>query len=441
MKKTWKQKIEAATLALMLSVSCAACGSGNGENGTNDTVQTGNETDSNVGTEGLEGTQSGENAPGGNAVTIDDLLAECTYLDKEMYERATAYPEGDISRIAAALRKAEAGEAVTIGVIGGSITQGSSASSQDSCYASLLKKWWEETFPQSEITFINAGVGSTTSYLGVHRVEEDLLSYEPDLVIVEFGVNDANSNFYKKSYDNLVRRIMMEEYNPAVLLLFMTMEDGTSAQGNQSLIGFQYEIPMISYGNIVLDEIKEGSFTWDDISPDNIHPNNMGHAIVAETLDVYLTDIYNRLDEIETEVTPFNKDVITKEVYMDATILYADDIEPIQWGSFEVADINSRFPGNWYTESGEESLIFEVEAANIGIMYQEMVNGGGGKYEVYVDGEHVTTLNADFANGWGDYSEAYEIYTSAERTMHTVEIKKAEDSEGSVFALLGLLIS
>lgn len=373
--------------------------------------------------------------------TVEELLAECTYVNAEMYERATAYPAGNLSRIIAAMEKAEAGEKVTIGVIGGSITQGSSASSQNSCYASLLKQWWVDTFPQAEIEFVNAGIGGTTSYLGVHRVQEDLLSYEPDFVVVEFSVNDSNTNFYKKSYENLVRRIMCEEYNPAVLLLFMTMDNGTSAQGNDSLIGFQYEIPMISYGNAILDEIRGGNFTWKDISPDNIHPNDRGHAIVAEILDVYLTDLYNRKDELATEVTAFDKDVLTKEVYMDAAILNAEDIEPIQWGSFEVADINDRFHGNWYTETGEESLIFEVEAANIGIMYQEMVNGNGGEYEIIIDGTAVATINADFPNGWGNYSETVEVYVSDEKAMHTIEIKLKEGSAGSVFALLGLMIS
>ena len=127
--------------------------------------------------------------------TPDMLFSECEYLTREMYERATAYQEGDLSRIAAAMRKAEAGEAVTIGVIGGSITQGSSATGQDGCYAALLEKWWEDTFPEAEITFINAGVGGTGSYLGVHRVEEDLLSCEPDFGVGEFSVNDGNRRF------------------------------------------------------------------------------------------------------------------------------------------------------------------------------------------------------------------------------------------------------
>lgn len=375
------------------------------------------------------------------APDLDSLLAACTYIDKEMYERACAFPEGDLSRIAAAMRKAEEGGKVTIGVIGGSITQGSSASNQNNCYASLLKKWWEDTFPGAEIEFINAGVGGTSSYLGVHRVWTDLLCHEPDFVVVEFSVNDGNNIFYKKSYDNLVRRIMQAENAPAVLLLFMTMEDGTSAQDNDSLIGFQYGLPMISYGNAVLTQIEEGAFTWRDISPDNIHPNDRGHAIVGELFSVYLTDIYNRLDEIDGEVAPFDKPVITKEAYLEAALLSSADIEPSEWGSFEKKDINARFPGNWYTETGEEGIVFSVEAANIGIMYQKITNGTGGQFEVYIDGEYAMTLDSDFTGGWGDYGETVEVYSSGEKAVHTVELRKAEGTPDAAFAILALMVS
>lgn len=375
------------------------------------------------------------------AADLESLLAACTYIDNEMYERACAFPEGDLSRIAAAMRKAEDGEKVTIGVIGGSITQGSSASNQNNCYASLLKKWWEDTFPNAEIEFVNAGVGGTSSYLGVHRVGTDLLSYKPDFVVVEFSVNDGNNIFYKKSYDNLVRRILKEENAPAVLLLFMTMEDGTSAQDNDSLIGFQYGLPMISYRNAVLQEIEEGAFTWKDISPDNIHPNDRGHAIVGELLSVYLTDIYNRLDEIDAEAAPFDKPVITKEVYLEAALLGSKDIEPAEWGSFVKQDINARFPGNWYTETGEESIVFSVEAANIGVMYQKITNGTGGQFEVYIDGAYAMTLDSDFSGGWGDYGETVEIYASEEKALHTVEFRKAEGTPEAAFAILALMVS
>lgn len=373
--------------------------------------------------------------------SLDDLLTSCEYLTKDMYERATAFSGGDVSRIVAVMRKAMAGEKITVGVIGGSITQGSSATGQDKCYASLLQKWWEDTFPEAEIEFINAGVGGTSSYLGVHRMDEDLLSFQPDFVVVEFSVNDSNTMFYKKSYDNLVRRILMQDNDPAVMLLFMTMEDGTSAQENDSLIGFQYGLPMLSYKNAVLQEIQDGNFTWKDISPDNIHPNDRGHAIVGELFSVYLTDIYNRLDTIEAEVTPFDKPAVTKEVYMDATILNSEDIEPDKWGSYEVKDVNARFPGNWSTQTGEESIVFTVEAANIGIMYQKTTDGQSGQFEVYIDGAYTMTLNADFTSGWGDYGETVEVFVSDEKAEHTIEIKKKEGSTGDAFTILGLLVS
>lgn len=372
-----------------------------------------------------------------------ELFTSLSYLTEEMYDRATSFPEGDLTRIADVMRRAEAGEKITIGVIGGSITQGSSATRPENNYASLLKKWWEENFPEAEIELINAGVGGTTSYLGVHRVEEDLLSKEPDLVVVEFSVNDANTNFYQKSYDNLIYRILTEDNAPALVLLFMTMDNGTSAQVNDSMLGFQYGIPMLSYGNAVLDEIKAGSFTWKDISPDNIHPNDRGHAIVGELFSVLFGDIHNRLDEIPKEKAAFDHAIVTKTAYLEATILNTQKIEPIEWGSFTAADVDSRFPGNWVTETGEESIVFEVEAANIGIMYRKMINGTGGQYEVYVDGVNVMTLDADFSGGWGNYQETTEVFAdpNGSRQLHRLEIKKKEGSTGDAFALLGLLIS
>ena len=55
----------------------------------------------------------------------------------------------------------------------------------------------------------------------MHRVNKDVLEYEPDLVLVEFSVNDEDSLFYKKTYDNLVRKILLSDSRPAVMLLMV----------------------------------------------------------------------------------------------------------------------------------------------------------------------------------------------------------------------------
>lgn len=62
-----------------------------------------------------------------------------------------------------------------------------------------------------------------------------------------------------------------------------------------------------------------------------------------------------------------------------------------------------------------------------------------GQFEIYVDGECVTTLNADFSGGWGNYAEIREVYSSDEAAEHTIVIKKAEDSTGDVFTVLGIM--
>ena len=74
------------------------------------------------------------------------------------------------------MKKAIQGEDITVGFLGGSITQGCNASAPETCYAYLVYQWWCEKFPKSKIAYINAGIGGTTSQFGAARAESDLLS-------------------------------------------------------------------------------------------------------------------------------------------------------------------------------------------------------------------------------------------------------------------------
>ncbi len=364
------------------------------------------------------------------------------YVTEEMYERAVAFREGDLTRLAAVMRRARAGEDITVGVIGGSITEGYSASNRaETSYACHMRNWWQERFPDSKVEYVNAGIGGT--YLGVHRVQEDLLEQKPDFVIVEFSVNDGNNQFFKISYDNLLRRILLDENEPALLLLFTTQENGTSAQVNDALLGFGYGLPMISYGNAVLPSIEAGEFAWKDISPDNVHPNDRGHAVIGELLYRYLNDVYARLEEIPEEVTPFTAKAQTKERYLKGRVLDASCLSPAEVGSFTEQVENWYFPykNYWHTKGGGEAIVFEIEAANIGMLYQRDVDAAFGLYDVYIDGERVRSLNGYFEDGWGNSMEAVELYVSEEAALHRVEVRKNPDSTGDLFTILCWLVS
>lgn len=366
------------------------------------------------------------------------------YVSEEMYQRAIAFRQGNLTRLAAVMRRAQAGEDITVGVIGGSITEGYSASDRaKTSYACHMRNWWQERFPDSTVEYVNAGIGGTSSYLGVHRVQEDLLDYEPDFVIVEFSVNDGNTIFYKRSYDNLLRRILSDENAPALLLLFTTQENGSSAQVNDALLGFGYELPMVSYGNAVLPAIEAGEFAWKDISPDNIHPNDRGHAIIGELLYRYMNDVYAQLEEIPEQVEPFTAEAQTDERYREGRILDGSNLAPLSVGSFAERQENWYFPYEdyWYTTDGEEAIVFEIEAANIGLLYQRDVDEAFGQYDIYIDGERIRTLNGHFVNGWGNSMEAEELYTSGQAALHRVEVRKNPDSTGGKFTVIGWLVS
>ena len=218
-----------------------------------------------------------------------------------MYRRAVDLPQGDLSRLAQVIRRAQDGEEITIGFLGGSITEGRGAANIQDCYVSQVYKWWYDTFPQAKINVINAGLGGTSSYLGVHRVDEEILSHDPDLVFVEFAVNDTLDGACTNSYENLIRKILLSDSHPALVLLFATNETGDSAEEAEAELGRYYELPMISYGKAVLPEVEAGSFAWYEIAEDIVHPNNRGHAIFAGLITMYLEEICSRLDRIRID--------------------------------------------------------------------------------------------------------------------------------------------
>ena len=422
------KKIIAALCALTICLSAAACG----------------QTDS--AEDAPAETTAAQSAPAPVTMATEAVPTEPVDLSKgltdAMYERAVV-SEGNKARLAKAMKKAANGEDITVGVIGGSITQGSSATDHNNCYAELFHKYWVEKFPQSNVNFVNAGIGGTNSYLGVHRVDTQLLDSKPDAVIVEFSVNDTDKLMNKYSYDSLVRKILNCDSQPAVMLLFTTQEDGTSLWETHKEIGAAYDLPMLSYRAVVYPEVSAGTLDWKDISPDNIHPNDEGHKLIGQLVSRYLDSVYDDLDNIDDSSVAFDAPAYTADYYKDAKMLGASDIAPQEISGFEQGGNSvypELFPDNFVTE-GEGYLKFETECKCLGFFYLKKVDGKGGKYDVYVDGERKGTLDADFKGGWGNYGETQQILISKDSEKHTVEIKLAEGSTNTSLTILGIMES
>ena len=94
-----------------------------------------------------------------------------------------------------------------------------------------------KTFPNITIKSINAGIGGTTSYFGVHRIENDILKYNPDIVFIEYSVNDKDSDFFLNSYNSLVRKVLKAKNSPAIILLQMAQQENIVAIKNYTSVG------------------------------------------------------------------------------------------------------------------------------------------------------------------------------------------------------------
>lgn len=459
-KKMKMKKIAALILSASLMLTFAACDNSGGNESADGTVSE-NQSDNNGGAD--------VNTEGGNAPATADNSAELSVKDTNdtsyadgvedteyvisdgITDKMVALSElnvGNQVRLAEMMKRAEAGEEITVAYIGGSITQGTSAG-DDGCYARLVTNWFESTFPDATINYLRAGIGATGSYIGVHRVDRDVLSQSPDIVFVEFSVNDTTENTQRNinSYDSLLRKIWNAESKPAIVCIGMTQDSGASFQNQHYSIAVQYDLPFISYRNAILHVIKQGYITWKDISDDNIHPNTAGHKVLTEIITHYLEKVNENKDSISGSESDFSTPV-TKDVYADATLLTPANCEAIdETGTFVTnkEGVFGNFTGYWQARVNGSfngaRLVFEnVEAKNIGLLYSEVVDKGP-QLEVYVDGELMTTIDANFPGGWGSYTEAAEIVSFAESGTHTVEIVPLDTGSSSIIYITGLAIS
>jgi lysophospholipase L1-like esterase len=193
---------------------------------------------------------------------------------------------GDTARLAAVMAKAQRGEEICVAAIGGSITAGGlQTKDPKNRYVARVAAWFSQTFPQAKVRFVNAGIGGTNSLYGAMRVQRDVLSKQPDLVIVEYAVNDNHPvPMFWASYEGLLRQILRAPQHPAVVQLFFMQRKGENAQESQHMLGRHYDLPMVSFRDAWWPEIHAGRVPWETLYADVVHPNDTGHTLAAELL-------------------------------------------------------------------------------------------------------------------------------------------------------------
>ena len=140
-----------------------------------------------------------------------------------------------------------------------------------------------------------------------------MLLHHPDFVVVEYAVNDPNTRGAAESLEGLIRQVVRETNQPAVLLLFTMNQDGGNAQEWQSKVGRHYDLPMVSFRDALWPEISEGRMRWSDVEADVVHPNDRGHEHCARFVARLLDQVLKNLpaDEGLPQVKPVPQPLIS----------------------------------------------------------------------------------------------------------------------------------
>ena len=217
---------------------------------------------------------------------MSDMASSFSVTNMSSVDSAISY--SDNYRLAKLFEKALKGENLTIAALGGSITNGALASGNENKYINRIQDWFKATFPNIKVTLINAGIGSTSSAFGIYRLKEDVLVYDPDLIIIEYSVNDFNNGSYlTTTYEGLLRSALSYE-ETAVIPLYFAMKGKGTAQDNEKPISNHYKLPQASF----YDAFKSYS-DWNSMFGDDVHPNNLGHGRAALVFNQLMTTALN----------------------------------------------------------------------------------------------------------------------------------------------------
>lgn len=366
-----------------------------------------------------------------------------------------------MTRLKNLMKRAANGESLVIGFLGGSITQGSLSSTPKTCYAYLVYEWWKKSFPNAAFSFVNGGIGGTTSHYGGARAWKDVLCYRPDIVTVDFSVNDDANEFFEETYEGMLRRLLAAPSAPAVVVLNNVFYDtGKNAQDYHNRIADHYGIPHVSIKDTVYPDVESGKIVRADITPDNLHPNDKGHRLVADEICKLLDSIKAEMEEetiageniegksTKTEASVLLPAPLTENACEHSRLIQIQDNEAILDG-FLVDPIEKKgmldiFKNGWTAAHTNDKISFEIECSCLAVQYRKSVQQPVPKAKAVIDGDeaHAVILDGNFTEDWGDCLYLEPLLHHAEKKVHRIEIA-VTDAKDIVrpFYLVSLIVS
>ena len=172
---------------------------------------------------------------------------------------------------------------VSIGFIGGSVTSGFAAD-----------RFYENAYPQMLVQDLRGmGCDASAAVLaapGMDSMTGNLLCSEfilpkaPDLVILDFAINEMTQRPSILAFESLLRRLLMQPKPPIVALLLLRSQTDYSCESFMLPMAAHYGLPCINLRRGLNPALERGDLEWIEYGDSESHPTPDGHRLLADCL-------------------------------------------------------------------------------------------------------------------------------------------------------------
>ena len=379
------------------------------------------------------------------------------FFEEEWYLQAlqdSVIYKGNNARLKKVIERARNGEEITLAMIGGSITEGFGASVYRNCWASRFASRFGNTYGVdggANVHMVNAGVGGTSSVFGYMRYQRDVVGRVPeadsdglpDVVIIEYAVNDQKDPTRLRCYESMVKEILDAPNEPAVILLFSVFRNGYNKQEKMIKIGYSYKLMMVSIKDGIYSHIGK-ELTADAFFSDDKHPTSLGYQIMTDCLMKAVADAEQSETDRALTVNRFpvyGTDFVGLKTIFGETETQEYIIERSGFPGWDSNVFHNKSLGlvcgkNFFHDAKDPMDPLKVTGVfrKCLVAWKVTDDEAFGTAEILVDGNVIKKLKGKTnTNG---KSEAVLILDDADAAQHTLEIRVTE--EGKKFTITAI---
>lgn len=333
------------------------------------------------------------------------------------------------------LRKALEKKKVSLVFAGGSITKGWDGTKHlEKNYTDYITDYLREKYSGSTFEKHNLSTESANSFIGLSITDKVREEVSPDIVFIEYAVNNECGHEYIVSYESLVRRMLSLPSEPAVVLVFLISRSLYTSQGYMKRIGNHYGLISVSVADSMKNMLDNG-FSWSVYSDDMIHPNPWGHRFIADCLINSFEQVLSREEDSEYSVPA----VLYSHDYADYRTCSCSDVSYEGFEKILCPEYGEFFSSGLSMKHGEKaaSVSFEGKFRTLFTAFVHDKTDRFSDADIYIDGEKKAILQGRSIYGWGNVTLKNVIsFDTAEN--HKVELKVRDTKKEFVFIEFGI---